>query len=104
MSGSMSSNESPARLVSPLQIFWFHRVKVAWTTANWRDARPPRKTSLSTPTRFSKPSTKPPDGSNAIVEPGDRPWRVKLHREVQRVIHTTSHTMICEAPDLIANG
>ena len=53
---------------------------------SWRDVRPHRKTSLSTPTRFSKPSTKPPDGSNATAGLGDRPWRVRLHREVQKVV------------------
>ena len=38
------------------------------------------------PTRFSKPSTKPPDLSNATAAPDDRLWRVRLHREVQKVV------------------
>jgi hypothetical protein len=35
---------------------------------------------------FSTPSKNPPVVPNVTVRPGDRPWRVRLHREVAKLV------------------
>lgn len=56
-----------------------------WTTMSSLVVPPLPKASSSTPERFSAPSTKPPV-SSGTAELDDQPYRVKLHRAVEKIV------------------
>lgn len=80
-------NASPMRSTFPSPNCSSRRRMNSSMTTSWCVAQLRRRISLSTPTRSSMRSTKPPDDrSGGTAEPGGREWRVRFHPKVAKLI------------------
>jgi hypothetical protein len=87
MSDSTSCSESPTHSASLSTSSSLRCAQLALMTLSWLVVPTPLTKSSSTPTASSAPSTKRPGAtSSGIREPDGRPWRVKFHREVAKII------------------